>query len=97
MPGADTVWLIRLGDMVAGLERAGLAVRWMDDCSRSHQAIADSLVGAFAADGADIAAQIGAQALEELVRAHRLWSEWLRDGRVRKLAIVAEKADGAAK
>ena len=36
-------------------------------------------------------AQIGDQALEELLRAHQLWSDWLRSGRVRKIALVAEK------
>lgn len=95
MPDADTVWLIPLPDMLAGLKRVGLAVRWMDDFSRSHQAVAESLVDAFAADAAGIAAKIGGRALEELVTAHGLWSEWLRDGRVRKLAIVAEKTEGA--
>jgi hypothetical protein len=50
------------------------------------------LIEAFVADRAEIAAQIGARALEELLMAHRLWSEWLREGRVRKLAFVAEKA-----
>ena len=34
------------------------------------------------------------RALEELLAAHRLWSDWLRDGRVRKLAFVAEKRRG---
>jgi hypothetical protein len=28
--------------------------------------------------------------LEELLAAHRLWSDWLREGRVRKIAFVAE-------
>ena len=48
-------------------------------------------MSAFAADATDIAAQIGPQALDELLAAHRLWSDWLRDGRVRKFAFVAEK------
>ena len=58
----------------------------------SHRAVADSLIDAFAADAGNIAAQIGRPALDELLAAHRLWSEWLREGRVRKLAFVAEKA-----
>jgi SAM-dependent methyltransferase len=91
MPDADTVWLIPLQEMLAGLERVGLAVRWMGDCSRSHRAVADSLIEAFAANSADIAARIGRRALEELLTAHRLWCDWLREGRVRKLAFVAEK------
>ena len=91
MPDADTVWLTPLPEMLGCLERTGLVVRWQDDWSRSHRAQADSLIGAFAADAAQIAAQIGRPALDELLAAHRLWSEWLREGRVRKLAFVAEK------
>ncbi len=91
MPDADTVWLTPLSEMLACLEQVGLVVRWQDDCSRSHRAVADSLIDAFAADAADIAAQIGRRALDELLAAHRLWSDWLREGRLRKLAFVAEK------
>jgi SAM-dependent methyltransferase len=93
MPDADTVWLTPLDEMLATLERVGLAVRWQDDHSRSHRAVADSLIDAFAADAADISAGIGRRALDELLSAHRLWSDWLRDGRVRKLAFVAEKTE----
>jgi SAM-dependent methyltransferase len=91
MPDADTVRLTPLEDMRALLERAGLVVRWQDDCSRSHRAVADSLAAAFAADAAAIAAQIGRRALDDLLAAHRLWSDWLDTGRVRKLAFVADK------
>ena len=92
MPDADTVWLTPLHEMLTCLERAGLVVRWQDDCSRSHRGVADSLINAFGADATDIAAQIGCRALEELLAAHRLWSDWLREGRVRKIAFVAEKS-----
>ena len=91
MPDADTVWLTPLEEMGALLERAGMVVRWQTDCSRSHHATAVSLIDAFTADAAAIAAQIGRQALDDLIAAHRLWSEWLATGRVRKFAIVAEK------
>jgi SAM-dependent methyltransferase len=93
MPDADTVWLTPLQEMLTCLERVGLVVRWQDDCSRSHLAVADSLINAFAADAADIAEQVGRRAFEDLIGAHRLWSDWLREGRVRKLAIVAEKVE----
>ena len=92
MPDADTVWLTPLDEMLGYLEGAGLVVRWQEDCSRSHHAMADSLGSAFAADAADISAQIGHRGLEELLAAHRLWGEWLGNGRVRKFALVAEKA-----
>lgn len=91
MPDADTVWLTCLPDMLACLERAGLAVCLQEDYSRSHRAMADSLIDAFTADADQIAAQIGRRALEELLAAHRLWRDWLGEGRVRKLAFVAEK------
>jgi hypothetical protein len=91
MPDADTVWLTPLQAMLMCLERVGLAVRWQDDRTRSHGAMADALLKAFAADATDIAAQIGRPATEELLAAHRLWSDWLREGRVRKIAFVAEK------
>jgi SAM-dependent methyltransferase len=91
MPDADTVWLTPLEEMRTLLERVGLIVRWQDDCSRSHRAVADSLIDAFAADATAIAAQIGRRALDELLAAHRLWSDWLETGRVRKIVFVAEK------
>jgi SAM-dependent methyltransferase len=93
MPDADTVWLTPLPEMLTCLERVGFVVRWQRDCSRSHRAVADSLIDAFAADATNIAAQIGRRALEELLAAHRLWSDWLRKGRVRKMVLVAEKTD----
>jgi SAM-dependent methyltransferase len=92
MPDADTVWLTPLEEMLTSLERVGLGVCWHEDCSASHRAVADSFSDAFAADATAIAGQIGRGALEDLLAAHRLWSEWLRDGRVRKIAFVAEKA-----
>ena len=92
MPDADTVWLTPLEEMLTILDGARLLVRWHDDRSQSHRAAADSLIAAFSADQAKIAAQIGQRALDELLAAHRLWSDWLRDGRVRKIAVVAEKA-----
>ena len=91
MPDADTVWLTPLREMLTYLERVGLVVRWQEDCSRSHRDVADSLISAFIADATDIAELIGRRALEELLAAHRLWSDWLREGRVRKIAFVAEK------
>jgi SAM-dependent methyltransferase len=93
MPDADTVWLTPLQEMLGYLKQAGLLVRWQDDCSQSHRAVADSLIAAFEADATSIAAQIGSRALEELVAAHRLWSDWIQDGRVRKLAFVTEKVE----
>jgi hypothetical protein len=91
MPDADTVWLTPLDELTRSLERAGLAVTWQQDHSRAHRGVAQALMDAFAADAEDIAAQIGARALDDLLAAHALWIEWLDSGRVRKLALVAER------
>jgi SAM-dependent methyltransferase len=91
MPDANTVWLTPLEEMLAVLERAGLSVCWLEECSEAHGAMAETLLRAFSRDGDAIAAQIGRRALEELLTAHRLWSEWLRERRVRKFAVVARR------
>jgi SAM-dependent methyltransferase len=91
MPDADTVWLTPLPEMLSQLEQAGLVVRWQRDWSRPHRAAANSLRDAFTRDRSDIAGQIGHEALDELLVAHRLWSDWLGEGRVRKIALVTEK------
>jgi SAM-dependent methyltransferase len=91
MPHADTVWLVPLQQLLSCLGRAGFAVRWQRDCTRAHQATVDALIDAFVADAAAIQTQLGAWALDELLAAHILWSDWLRSGRARKLAVVAEK------
>ncbi len=91
MPDADTVWLTPLPEMLSSLERVGLRVRWAEECSRSHLEVVDSMTLAFIAEEPSIAAWVGSRALRDLITAHRLWSDWLEAGRVRKFAIVAEK------
>ena len=73
------------------LGRAGLAVTWQQDNSRAHRATAQALLDAYAADAEAIAGQLGGRALGDLLAAHRLWIDWLDEGRVRKLALVAER------
>ena len=58
----------------------------------AHRATAQALMDAYAAGAEAIAAQLGTSALEDLLAAHRLWIDWLEEGRVRKLALVAERA-----
>lgn len=91
MPDADTVWLTPLPEMLSSLERVGLRVQWVEECSRSHLEVVDSMTLAFIAEEPSIAARVGSRALRDLLTAHRLWSDWLEAGRVRKFAIVAEK------
>ena len=92
MPDADTVWLTPLAELATTLERAGLVVTFQADHSDAHRATAQALTAAFAADATAIAERIGRRALDELLAAHRLWIEWLGQGRVRKVALVAERA-----
>jgi SAM-dependent methyltransferase len=92
MPDAGTVWLTPLDALAATLDQAGLAITWQEDHSRAHRATAQALADAFAADAEAIAARIGRRALDDLLAAHRLWIDWLGAGRVRKLALVAERA-----
>jgi len=91
MPDADTVWLIPLPAMLSMLDGAGLRVQWQEECSEAHRETVDALIAAFEADREAIVAQVGTQALDELIAAHRLWSDWLGSGRVRKFAFVAER------
>jgi len=96
MPDADTVWLVPMRELLGHLGRSGLQLTWTQECSGSHRAMADSLGDALAADQQAIADQLGHPAIDELLAAHRLWSDWLRDGRIRKFACVAEKVGQAA-
>jgi len=91
MPAADTVWPIGLAELEGILCGAGLTVTWQQEDSSSHHAIATALHRCYRADSSRIAGQIGTQAAEDLITSHRLWSEWLGSGRVRKFAMVAEK------
>jgi SAM-dependent methyltransferase len=90
MPAADTVWLTPLDELRAMLRQAGLTLRWQEDWTRAHRTVVNALTDAYEADATAIAAAVGPAALDELLAAHHLWSEWLASGRVRKLAIVAE-------
>jgi SAM-dependent methyltransferase len=91
MPGADTVWLIELAELTGMLRNAGLIVTWRCEYSSAHHVTATALLRCYRADSPQIADQIGTQATAELITAHQMWSDWLDSGRVRKLAMVAEK------
>jgi SAM-dependent methyltransferase len=91
MPESTTVWPVRFGDLAAWLSRAGLQVRWAEDHTLSHRRVADALVSAFETERTAIAAEVGPGTVDRLVTSHRLWSRWLAAGRIRKLAVVAER------
>jgi SAM-dependent methyltransferase len=87
MPAADTVWPIELAELTNALRTAGLAVTWRQEYSSEHHATATALLNCYEAQ---IAGQTRTQAIADLITAHRLWSDWLGSGRVRKFAMVAE-------
>lgn len=92
MPSSHTVWPTPLPELLDHLEGAGMRVRWQSDWSHSHHATVDALIETYAAAAATgPTGAIGSATLDELLASHRLWSAWLRERRVRKLAIVAEK------
>ena len=91
MPDSDTLSLTPFDTLTEALDRAGLAITWREDHTRAHLATARALAAAYAADGDAIAAQVGRRGLEDLLTAHRLWIDWLATGRVRKLALIAER------
>ena len=91
MPCADTVWPVRLPDLLARLGDVGLDLRWARDLTRSHRRVADGLVTALEAERSAIAAHLGHAAVDDLLAAHRLWSAWMGSGRIHKLAVVTEK------
>lgn len=95
MPDADTVWPVPVADLESILAASGFAIRWSRDLTAAHQEQAAALTAAILHDRTGIAAAVGERTVDELVRAHRLWSSWLGDGRMRKLAVVAELAGTA--
>jgi hypothetical protein len=91
MPAGDTVWPVEVPRLVSELAEAGLEVRWQEDTSRSHQRAAAALADAYEAAAGETRDQPSAGVLAGLVASHRLWSDWLGSGRLRKLAFVAAK------
>jgi SAM-dependent methyltransferase len=89
VPAADTVWPTPLAELDRCLQHAGMRVLWQEDCTEPHHALVESLVIRLG----PVESEFGAddQALRELLTAHRIWSHWLREGRVRKYAFVTEK------
>ncbi len=89
MPDADTVHLVDMRELTSLLAEVGLSVTWTTECTSAHQRIAAALLTAFRERSAQLVPQIGARALNDLVDAHQLWSDWMRSGRVRKYALIA--------
>jgi sarcosine/dimethylglycine N-methyltransferase len=91
MPESTTVWPVPFGELEAWLSGVGLQVRWAEEHTLAHRRVADALVTVFEAERTEIAAEVGAATVDRLVTSHRLWSRWMATGRIRKLAVVAER------
>ena len=92
MPGSDHVWPVPLESLVSQLGSAGLRVDWAQDFSASHRGTVDALVDAYTASAPQLRDISGGRdVVDELTASHRQWSRWLREGRVRKFAVVATK------
>ena len=91
MPAWETVWPVPLDELVAGLESAGMQVDWLQECTAGHRAVVDGLLSAYRRSSAEIRATGGTEVLDGLVASHRLWRDWLGEGRIRKFAVVAER------
>jgi phosphatidylglycerophosphate synthase len=77
MPAADTVWPVPQRRLEDVLDRHGLRVVWCDDHTAAHRDVAATLAATYTDPG--------------LVTSHALWRDWLATGRIRKIAVVAER------
>jgi SAM-dependent methyltransferase len=90
VPAGDAIWLIGEAEFVALARAAGFRVRWLEDQTAAHAAVAGRLATAFGDDRGTISVEVGA-AGDEIAVAHARWAHWLSNGRVRKLALVLER------
>ncbi len=91
MPESGTVNLTPLDDLMADLARSGFRVRWQQEWTESHVGTVEALTRAYQVAAAGIHDVGQREVVDRLLTAHRLWSRWLRAGRVRKHALVTER------
>jgi SAM-dependent methyltransferase len=92
MPRSDTVWPVLLGELSVTLRQAGLRTVWREEWSHGHADVAASLAASYAELSRGLTPGGELEAAHALVRSHRLWDQWLRSGRIRKFAVVAQRA-----
>ena len=91
MPGSDTVWPVTLPALGSALDHAGLRTVWQEDWTSGHADTARALAACYADLLVTVPPGPDREAVATLVDSHRIWEEWLRAGRIRKLAVVAER------
>jgi SAM-dependent methyltransferase len=94
MPAWETVWPISLRELHDHLAAAGLNTVWRHEVTAAHRRVVDALLVQLTAQASAVAKEIGPSRFEALLTSHRLWSEWLRTGRIRKFALVASAQPG---
>jgi len=92
MPEGDAIWLVTADEFRALLHAAGFRLRDVADCTAAHVELARRLATAFGRHRESISTDLGAKQCEAILAAHVRWVRWLGSGRVRKLALVAERA-----
>ena len=91
MPAPESVWPVAMDELAAHLGSFGMQVDSLSECTDDHRAAVDGLLSAYLGLSAEIRAAGGHEVLDDVLTSHRLWSEWLREGRIRKFAVVAER------
>lgn len=94
MPAADTVWPVPVDELRSDLTAVGLRVTWEADHTELHHRVARSLTRSLTAHAGDIRAHLGRAFVDDLLTAHRVWTHWLEQGRIRKIALVATRGGG---
>ena len=93
MPAADTVWPVPLAELRRPARRRRTGPALDAECSPLAPAVAAALIGASGPSGRRSPPRSGT-ARRRPAGGARLWSDWLTTGRIRKFAVVAEKAQG---
>ena len=92
LPEGDRSWLISEREFQALAEASGFAVRLVEDHTARHAEVVRRLLSALERHRAALEAELGGDAYQTLLAAHRCWADWLGWARVRKLAMVLERA-----
>ncbi|MCA1783092.1 MAG: class I SAM-dependent methyltransferase [Intrasporangiaceae bacterium] len=95
MPGSGTVWPVPLAELFSSVEGAGMRVVWHSECTSAHLVTVRALLGSYTAAAPEVAAAAGDGTVEDLLASHHLWSTWLREERIRKFGVIAEKAQSS--
>ena len=92
LPGGDQVWFTPEPEFRDLLAEAGFRVTWSRDLTAGHAGRTRRLAEAFGPERAAIVEAMGEPFWAAIVAQHRTFATWLEQGRLRKVAIVAERA-----